>query len=202
MRFREDSIGYAILRELQDDSPASLNAALDALINLHRSTPRDRQLQQPRVFISHRHRDQRLALKIAGIAAGVGFDYWLDVLDPVLKWATQHPDPNADRQALIIAILIEMALLNCTHVLAVVTQRTAGSLWVPYEYGRVKSGTMFSPYATSWLSRRIFNRRTFADYLRLGPIHRTQLDIESWLKHELKKWRQTQMPVASPRRAP
>jgi hypothetical protein len=201
-RFPEDTIGHTILREQPADSPATLNAVLDALINLQRSSPRHRNLPRPRLFISHRHRDERLARKIAGIATGVGFDYWLDVLDPVLRWATQNQNADADRQALIIAILVEMALLNCTHVLAVVTRHTAKSKWVPYEFGRVKSGTMFCPFASAWLSRGIFSRRNFAEYLRLGPIHRTQQDIEWWLKAELRRWHQTQPGSVRPRRTP
>ena len=50
---------------------------------------------------------------------------------------------------LIIALIIEMALINSTHVLALVTSNTIGSMWVPYEYGRIKRVHVFSHEAGS-----------------------------------------------------
>ena len=132
------------------------------LIKFQRNVPEHRNLPQPRVFISHQRRDKNLAVTISKLAKKMGFDYWLDVHDPALRLATLNPNPDPVQQLLIVAILVEMALLNCSHVLAIVTRHTAGSLWVPCEYGRVKSISMFCPFASSLISRRVFNGGAFA----------------------------------------
>ena len=131
-------------------------------IEFQRNVPEHRNLPQPRVFISHQRRDKNRAVTISKLAKKMGFDYWLDVHDPALRLATLNPNPDPVQQSLIVAILVEMALLNCSHVLAIVTRHTAGSLWVPCEYGRVKSISMFCPFASSLISRRVFNGGAFA----------------------------------------
>jgi hypothetical protein len=188
-RFPEDCIGYQVLRNFEGEDPAALRDLLGELVVRERTTPKRRKLLTPRVFISHRQKDERLARRFAQIARGEGFTFWLDVLDPALQWATKNQNPDPIRQAFIIAILIEMALLNCSHVLAVVTRHTAGSLWLPYEYGRVKCATMFSSQATAWLNYRLHRTNSYAEYLRLGAVHRSKLDVQQWMRDEMKKWK-------------
>jgi hypothetical protein len=49
------------------------------------------------------------------------------------------------------ACVIEMALLNCTHVVALVTPESVPSRWIPYEYGNVKEPTPYLLNPVCWL---------------------------------------------------
>lgn len=98
-------------------------------------------LPKPCLFVSHRQTDDEEAKRIAYLACQEGFDYWLDVLDPTLTAPAFNSVPGAStpsQTAAAIAAIVEMALLNSTHVMAVMTVNTKGSQWVPYEYGRVR----------------------------------------------------------------
>ncbi|MCB1090050.1 MAG: toll/interleukin-1 receptor domain-containing protein, partial [Verrucomicrobiae bacterium] len=132
-RFPEWALGYRTWRDL--GPPESWdNLDLLGLPSLHdRGRRRD---GQPRVFISHRQADRTVAENAARLATANGFNYWLDVHDPNL--AAWNLQPDTPQKSIAIAAIIEMALLNCSHVLAIVSGNTPGSAWVPYEYGRVK----------------------------------------------------------------
>src|SRR5882672_2540578 len=130
-RFPDWASGVGLYRELMRDFDQ--NSRLFANLRLQGdAAPRDRGIDCPRLFISHRQADEPYALAIAHLAQRHGFYFWLDILDPTLAVAGAQTDPRT------IAIIIEMALLNCSHVIAVMTPNTKGSTWVPYEYGRVK----------------------------------------------------------------
>ena len=90
----------------------------------------------PRLFVSHRKADKDCALRIAEIAAQNGFAYWVDVLDPDLQ-ALSKSTIAGSLIPLVTACIIEMALINCTHVIACMTPHSRGTLWIPYEYGRI-----------------------------------------------------------------
>src|SRR5262245_33482396 len=87
----------------------------------------------PRVFISHRQIDEKRARRIAWLAWDERFDYWLDVvdLDPARNKQVKILEKRLGRKltdiekSILTAAIIEMALLNCTHVLAVMTDNTA-----------------------------------------------------------------------------
>lgn len=145
-------------------------------------------LARPRLFISHKREDRERALRVAEIAKEEEFDFWLDVLDPLLQAATPaHPT--------IIAVLIEIALLNCSHVLAVMTPATSASTWVPYEYGRVKEDSVHTSLAACWRHPKV---RTLPEYLHLGEIARSESELRSWLRRERASWRQAGLPAAPP----
>ena len=107
------------------------------------------------LFVSHRQADQDAALRVAWLAWGEGFDYWLDVLNlnPAHNQQVRMLETSMGRpltpfeKSVLLAAIIEMALLNCTHVIAVMTLRTAGSQWVPYEYGRMKDTTALKSHS-------------------------------------------------------
>ena len=141
---------------------------------------------QPCVFVSHRRSDEALARRVAFLACQEGFDYWLDVVDPNLSGVTGVTVTSKGDKAAATAAIIEMALLNSTHVVAIITANTKGSEWVPYEYGRVK--TPQSPttlQAACWTEPGIgFD---LPGYLYLGEIHRSETDIKQWFRTELRK---------------
>lgn len=161
--------------------------AFDGLIALRASSSwgeENSHLQCPRIFISHRQRDYAEALRIAKIATEEGFQFWLDILDPTLAWLTTvGPQTLSSRKyQLFIAVIIEMALLHCSHVIAVMTPHTAGSAWVPYEYGRVKDSSVHSLQAGCWVHPGLGGLPW--EYLLLGAETRRELDIRRWLARE------------------
>ncbi len=141
------------------------------------------QITDPRVFVSYKSQDRKYALRIAYLSNEEGFNYWLDVLDPDLKRVTQH---QPQQKAFAIAAIIEMALLNSSHVIASITPLTWDSRWVPYEFGRVKDDFVLAHQASSWIAP---NRQTnLPEYLNLCPQSFSESDIRSWLSHERNIW--------------
>jgi len=108
--------------------------------------------------------DYGYAERIAWLASEHGWDYWLDVHDPGLTVINSRL-LSPQSQALAVALIIEVALLNCTHVLATITDNSPGSAWIPYEYGRVQEikgvrhrlltfGISFDIFHGSWDDQR------------------------------------------------
>lgn len=150
----------------------------------------------PRVFISHRQIDGNSALRVAWLAWNVGFDYWLDVidLDPQINQQVINLQATLGRQlssfekSILTAATIEMALLNCTHVLAVMTCNTAGSQWVPYEYGRAKHNAPVCFEAACWFDKSTLQRTELPEYLHLGDVLDDEQEICAWLQKNIQKY--------------
>lgn len=75
------------------------------------------------VFISYRHSDRPHAIAINNRLKLANIKTYLDVLDP----ESQTTDD--------ITGVITRNITECTHLLAVVSERTAHSWWVPFEIG-------------------------------------------------------------------
>jgi hypothetical protein len=127
--------------------------------------------QGTRIFISHKQENRDEALRVGWIVNQLGHPFWLDVLNPQLAGASHSPCQ--------IAAIIEMALLNCTHVIALITPQSDTSRWIPYEYGRVKEPSPYSLRAASWVHPKTTTK--LPEYLELGVITRNRSEIESWL---------------------
>jgi hypothetical protein len=79
------------------------------------------------VFISHRTADDALAKAVRDRLTKVhGITCYLDDLDK---------EAGAANQSNRVTALIVKRLTDCTNLLAVVTQNTRGSWWVPFEVG-------------------------------------------------------------------
>ena len=143
-----------------------------------------------RLFISHRQSDVEPARRVAKIAVDCGFEYWLDVEDPYLRELGDAAD--SPLRAVLIAAIIEVALLNSSHIIALITPNALShegrarvpsqkgpSLWIPYEYGRAKARTVVSPQAAAWVSRELSG--PLPEYLHLGMKWRSESEIERWL---------------------
>ena len=141
----------------------------------------------PRVFISHRRSDTDEALRVAWLANAERFDYWLDILDPQIAAASINPHLTAYQSAILLAAIIEMALLNCTHVLAVMTQNVRGTMWMPYEYGRVKDSALIGLRAAGWFDGG-WNIPNTPEYFHLGVKHQSDSDVSRWLRNEFVRW--------------
>lgn len=141
-------------------------------------------LPRPRLFVSYKSQDRQFALRLAYLADLEGFEYWLDVLNPVLAIATTAP--SSQQRSVLIATTIEIGLLNSTHLIAAITANTAASRWVPYEYGRVKTHTVVDKDASSWLHSSAVT--TIPEYLYLCPIHDNESAVRRWLISERSDW--------------
>jgi hypothetical protein len=131
------------------------------------------------LFISHRMNDVNNALHIAWVATQCGYDYWLDVHDPRLLAANRVP-LSSPAQEILIAAIIEIALLNVTHVVALQTNRSLGSQWIPYELGRAKTRHVYSDQAAGWYyPSALANSR--AEYMHLVETTTSDAEIRAWL---------------------
>lgn len=165
-----------------NEIPTSVSDELQlSLINLRESLRAKNRFNPSkpckRVFISHRQADWPYAERIAWLANKNKWEYWLDVHDHALIGLNGVPIPEPIK-SITIAGIIEMALINCTHVLAVMTPSTSGSQWVPYEYGRV-AGIPGSYEACCWQHP---NLHDLPGYLYLRPIHKNENAIERWFQ--------------------
>jgi hypothetical protein len=150
----------------------------------------------PRVFISHRQIDDTWARRIAWLAWDCPFNHWLDVidLDPTRNRQVQLLEARLGRPLLdhengiLTAAIIEMALLNCTHLLAVMTNNTAGSQWVPYEYGRVKEPPPLALESSCWWDSTTLSGFGIPEYMYLGPILADEAAIRFWLRGERSRY--------------
>ncbi|MGE8191085.1 toll/interleukin-1 receptor domain-containing protein [Pseudomonas sp. NPDC086278] len=75
------------------------------------------------VFISYRHTDRERAMSINIRLQQANIKTYLDVLD------------SESQQTDDITAVITRNITDCTHLLAVVSQETAQSWWVPFEIG-------------------------------------------------------------------
>ncbi len=151
------------------------------------------ELSRPRLFVSHRQTDEARARDVATVAQAEGYQVWLDVLDSALASVNQA-STGTSQDALAVALIIEMALLNCTHVIALITPRTPGTYWVPYEYGRVKDSSPHSLRAACWIDQHVTYE---PEYLELGVKTRSDDDIRDWLRGETAAWNR-QFPALMP----
>lgn len=131
------------------------------------------------VFISHKSCDVKFADWIARIVVERGFDHWLDVENPTLKAVTGAPITSPYYETLVAA-LVEIALLNSTHLIAVHTARSHTSMWVPYEIGRAKSRRIFSSPVSGWFQPGKVEPKA-GEYNYLMPRLRYRRHITHWL---------------------
>lgn len=199
-RYTEDALGYRewqdlmvmLLEHLGANQPDPFHEGFNEFL---------RRLQKLelghtvcRVFVSHQRKDVRHAERIAYLAHREGFEYWLDVHDPVLQIVNRAALPSVV-QSFLIAAIIEMALLNCSHGITVQTQAAQQSRWVPYEFGRAKQRWVVSTQVASWFDNQVYVSLT-ADYLKLGVCAQSEREVENWLKAEFGRCicRPTQQP--------
>ena len=174
-RYPKDTIGFEVWRDLPRAGDF-ISRDFDFLARFDQ-VPK-RKYRKPRVFISHRQADADYAERIAYLACKQGFEYWLDIHD-------LNP-PNSLNSGVAIASIIEMALLNCSHVLAVYTSNTKGSEWVPYEYGRVKIHQLSSSNIACWIHNQASGANKYIpEYFDLGMKTWNEKEINNWLSSEL-----------------
>ena len=85
----------------------------------------------PRVFLSHRKADKSIVRAIALLLSALDVHYWLDEEDQDLQRAAALG--MLGDQGLVHAI--ERGVRHTTTLLGLMSPRTEGSWWVPYEIG-------------------------------------------------------------------
>lgn len=139
----------------------------------------------PTIFISHRQVDLLTAIRLANIALKEGFEVWLDVWDPDLTVLDKMGLPK-NVQSILLACIVEMGLINCTHVLACLTAHTKGSFWVPYEYGRIADVTLNYQPACAYIDPGFATQ--LPEYLYLGRLAHNDTAAAAWMVQEIKAW--------------
>lgn len=190
-RFPDSAIGFGAWAELASmvEEPASADpgAMLDAFLRMVDAAGQGGPPSPGRastLFISHQRRDVGFAERVAYLGCQAGLDYWLDIHDPVLRVATGTISPTDPRYPVIIAAIIEMALLNCSHIVAVHSDHSLKSRWVPYEFGRARDRRIRSFNSGSWFHPRT-RAAAHGDYLSLS---RTSSGGETDVKRWLSRW--------------
>lgn len=152
-----------------------ITTVLDSLSRIQRSPIS----KTPVLFISYRSTDRGLANFLRHFAVSSSVNVWMDVYDPCL-FAIKSSRLPSHLESLLIAIVIEIALLNCTHLAVVHTRHTSTSVWVPYELGRVKQRLISSCNAAFWYQGTRIPSYSFL----VERFHRpTQwLDLKAWIK--------------------
>jgi hypothetical protein len=185
-RFSVGTIGYhawrRLVRTIYDVRPEAPAAVWYSAFDEFRRTVAEQEPSKPQtccLFVSHRMADLNNALHVAWVATQCGYDYWLDVHDPVLIGLSSIAIPSPAKDILIAAI-IEMALLNVTHVIALHTQYSIGSKWIPYEFGRAKDRILHSVQAAGWFDRHT-PPSSCGEYVHLAEQAKTSADIRAWL---------------------
>ncbi|MGE8152304.1 toll/interleukin-1 receptor domain-containing protein [Pseudomonas vancouverensis] len=131
------------------------------------------------VFISYRHMDRAHAIHINTRLMQANIRTYLDVLDPESQTTED------------ITGVITRNISECTHLLAVVSERTAQSWWVPFEIGEAtithrricsfKTGPTELPlYLDKW--PKLSSDRDiefFIDAYRNEVTHKRSMSLES-----------------------
>lgn len=116
------------------------------------------------VFISHKREDTDQAAAVAQYLGRRNVVCYLDVLDPKLKTTDD------------LTALLMQRVRSCTHLMAVVSEYTIQSWWVPFEIG-----------VASELERRVTSYQlgpvALPDFLKKWPILRTQSDLDKFIQY-------------------
>ncbi len=131
------------------------------------------------VFVSHQRLDTHRGERVACLLDDHGLDSWLDVHDPSLI----HVNTLASEplRSILIALIVEMALLNSTHVIALHTTHSLASRWVPYELARAKARRLKSLQAAGWFEPGQ-TPKTCGDYVRLAVRAHNEQQIIDWIR--------------------
>ena len=120
------------------------------------------------VFLSYRHSDQDIALRLAGELYKAGFDVFIDFYDGTLDPADGHIDT-----ALVLAIR------NSDTMVIVVSDDTRLSWWVPWEIG------VSTPYKKPRAIYTLGLRESLPTYLSKLRHLRNPMEVSTWVGVQL-----------------
>jgi hypothetical protein len=133
------------------------------------------------VFVSHQRLDTHRGERVACLIDDHGLDSWLDVHDPTLMRVNALVSDTL--RSILIAFIVELALLNSTHVIALHTTHSLSSRWVPYELARAKARGVKSFQAAGWFETGQ-TPKTCGDYVRLAVRTHNEHQVIDWIRLE------------------
>ncbi|WP_278352372.1 toll/interleukin-1 receptor domain-containing protein [Chryseobacterium gleum] len=127
---------------------------------------------RPCVFLSHKKEDKDACIEIAKYLREAGIDYYLDIEDHGLQYASSVNDP------IKITESIKKGIRESTHMMVIVSEKTAKSQWVPFEIGYGHASILDQDRLTvesnkiklSVLTLKDIAEKTLPDYLRVGYV--------------------------------
>lgn len=123
------------------------------------------------IFISHTTKDDELAKRVyRRLKDNHGIPCYIDDIDQEL--ASQRGSKN------LTPLLVER-LRKCDTLLAVVTENTKGSWWVPFEIGTAREmPRAITSYTTLQDEKSIYYSESLPEYLLEWPRLKTNRDID------------------------
>jgi len=119
-----------------------------------------------KVFVSHKQEDNVAATRVAGRLRANQVDVYLDVVD------------TSKSRGEDLAEYLRKQLAQCTHLVAVVSEATKASWWVPWEIGVATERRC--PLATF-----AAGRCELPEYLRKWPYLVSDADIDTFVRVSL-----------------
>jgi hypothetical protein len=119
------------------------------------------------VFLSYQRRDEGKARSICATLTDThGIRTYIDVLDPALSSASN------------VTNTILRRLADCTHLLALISESTNISWWVPFEIGAAtKTDARITSYNCTGQTRPYL-----PDYLKIWPVLQSDRDLAQFAK--------------------
>lgn len=121
------------------------------------------------VFISHKGEDLEIAEKIGELLSSRGVSGYLD------RW-----DPSVDGDSVELEIYLRNVIRDTPYILAVVTQKTSMSWWVPFEIGVARETASQVATCVSIDDLPPRSKIYLPSYLRSWPILVTDAEITKW----------------------
>jgi hypothetical protein len=116
------------------------------------------------VFVSHQRLDTRRGERVACLVEDHGLDAWLDVHDPTLMHV--NASLYGPLRSILIAFIVEMALLNSTHVIALHTTHSVS----------LQAAGWFEPGQTP---------QTCGDYVQLAVMTHDEPQVVDWIQKQI-----------------
>lgn len=149
------------------------------------------------IFISHKDEDTEAAMALANhIMQHFGYNVYLDIYDCNLQRADNANDPEG------VVTAIHSALKIASHLICIISEKSKGSWWIPYEIGYAKANdikvstikTKQVEYLPTYLrvnNSPVFNTITelnhylsesgpYGDLFSLGPQHDYSPQLTEW----------------------
>lgn len=131
------------------------------------------------VFLSHRSSDKPTARLVAQVLSELDIDYYLDEDDVELQVAQKYGDHVA------VVRCIEDGLAHSSHLLGIITPKTKGSWWVPFEIGaaRAHSYRLRGEEPGKRLAYIVENSVTdLPEFMGVSTLLSAESEFEQWLK--------------------
>lgn len=135
---------------------------------------------KPCIFLSHISIDKSAVIKIADyIMNKADIDVYLDIHDDELQNAV-----NRGNSAEITA-LIERGITNSSHAMCLISEKTIGSWWVPYELGYAKKSDK------KISSLKLKGNVDLPDFLKMGELIYGTKSLNEYIKKVINDYKIT-----------